>query len=275
MPLNKRRDELPWLYYPKANRVIINAHNFSTYDPDAQIYISAVEAADAASLATKYKDAINDFVVAAKSDGFWNAIKAACLLAGPASLDGALVPLVGAAPTKNNFVSGDYNRATGLKGDTTTKSLNSNRNNNTDPQNSRHLTVYITETSDKSVARGHIGVGLGDTGASNITHGSLDGAGVSFRASTATAITIAPDNRSGLGMWGVSRSSSTAVAVRYKQSTGNHTVTSETPFNGDVYIFWRNAGNRSDARMSWYSIGEHLDLSLLESRLATYMAAIA
>lgn len=28
MPLNKSRRELPWLYYPKANRVIINAHNF-------------------------------------------------------------------------------------------------------------------------------------------------------------------------------------------------------------------------------------------------------
>jgi hypothetical protein len=56
------------------------------------------------------------------------AIKASCILAGARTLAGALVPLAGAAPTNvGPFVSGDYNRKTGLVGDGSTKYLNSNR----------------------------------------------------------------------------------------------------------------------------------------------------
>ena len=76
-----------------------------TYDTDAGNYIQAVEAADGQALEAATRQAINNFVVGCKQDGIWSAIKASCILAGARTLNGALVPLVGTAPTNNNFVS--------------------------------------------------------------------------------------------------------------------------------------------------------------------------
>ncbi len=85
-------------------------------DADAIAYVAAVEAADGQALEFGVGKAINDFVVGCKLDGTWSAIKASCILAGARTLNGALVPLAGTAPTNNNFVSGDYNRKTGVGG---------------------------------------------------------------------------------------------------------------------------------------------------------------
>lgn len=115
-----------------------------TYDTDAGNYIQAVEAADGQALESATRKAINDFVIGCKQDGIWDAIKASCILAGARTLAGALVPLVGTAPTNYNFVAGDYNRKTGLKGNATTKYLNSNRDNAADPQNSSSRCVFVT-----------------------------------------------------------------------------------------------------------------------------------
>lgn len=116
------------------------------FDPDAQTYIDAVEAADTEPLEAEVRRAIVRFVKGCKHDGIWDAIKASCILAGARTLTSALVPLVGTAPTNFNFVSGDYNRKTGLKGNGSNKYLNSNRANNADPQNNNHLSIYKTDT---------------------------------------------------------------------------------------------------------------------------------
>jgi hypothetical protein len=80
--------------------IFINPYRFGVaYDADAQAYITAVETADGQALETGVRDAINAFVVGCKADGIWNAIKASCILAGARTLTGALVPLVGTAPT--------------------------------------------------------------------------------------------------------------------------------------------------------------------------------
>jgi hypothetical protein len=93
------------------------------FDIDATTYIAAVEAADGQALEAGVKTAINAFVVGCKADGIWTAIKASCILSGARTFSGALVPLAGTAPTNFNFVSGDYDRKTGLLGNGTTKSL--------------------------------------------------------------------------------------------------------------------------------------------------------
>jgi hypothetical protein len=88
----------------------------ATFDPDAAAYLRAVEAADGQALETPVKRAVDDFFRGTKADGIWDAIKASCILCGARTLAGALVPLVGTAPTNNNFVDADYNRETGLSG---------------------------------------------------------------------------------------------------------------------------------------------------------------
>jgi len=69
----------------------------------AGAYIAAVEAADGQALESGVKTAITNFVAGCRADGIWNAIKASCILAGARTLSGALVPLVGTAPTNFNF----------------------------------------------------------------------------------------------------------------------------------------------------------------------------
>jgi hypothetical protein len=113
-------------------------------DSDAEAYLQAVETADGNFLEAAVRTAVNDFVVGCKADGIWAAIKASCILAGARTLTGALVPLVGAAPTSFNFVDGDYDRKTGLAGDGSTKYLDSNRSNSADGQNNQHVAVYQT-----------------------------------------------------------------------------------------------------------------------------------
>lgn len=129
--------------------IYINPYQFAAaYDTDAQSYITAVETADGQSLEVGVKDAINAFVVGCKSDGIWNAIKASCILAGARTTNGALVPLVGTAPTPNNFDlvgDTDYDRKTGLKGNGTNKYLNSNYSDSTGSQNNRHVSAYQAE----------------------------------------------------------------------------------------------------------------------------------
>jgi hypothetical protein len=239
-------------------------------DPDAAAYISAVETADGQALEEKTKIAIDNFVLGCKADGIWSAIKASCILAGARTLTGALVPLVGTAPTNNNFVSGDYNRKTGLVGDGSTKYLNSNRNNNADPQNNHHIALRLTQ--HPTINFGAAGIGLGDTGAtamlisSNLmqsrSRSSSSSANVSFIVGTA----------------GISRGSSSSYVEIRGSTTNTVAMTSQTPLAGNIFVFARNnAGSINqpvDARLAFYSIGESLNLALLDSRVTDLINAI-
>jgi hypothetical protein len=244
-------------------------------DPDAQTYLAAVEAADGQALEGDVALAINDFVVGCKLDGIWDAIKASCILAGARTLSGALVPLKGTAPTNNNFVSGDYNRETGLVGDGSTKYLNSNRNNNADPQNSKHIAIYVaaapTNTCALMGARETIEA---ETGSSQIIH--LITPSSSFRIHSAALANSA--NGIGIGLAGASRTASNAINWRHSSSfTGADTTASQTPFSINIHVFQRSgtAGNvPTDARLSFYSIGESIDLEKLDNRTTRLMNLI-
>lgn len=65
------------------------------FDKDAIAYLRAVEEADGAFLETDVKVAINSLVAGLKADKLWESMKACCLLCGPRTLAGALVPLRG------------------------------------------------------------------------------------------------------------------------------------------------------------------------------------
>jgi hypothetical protein len=156
-----------------------------TYDEDAGNYIQAVEgpSGDNQALEPATRKAINDFVIGCKQDGIWPAIKASCILAGARTRLGALTPLVGTAPTPFGFVDANYDRKTGLVGDGSTKYLDSNRNSNTDPQNSFHMFVRVTTADSSGGFYGFMGQGTNTTGASHIAQSS-----VRNRAAASTSI---------------------------------------------------------------------------------------
>jgi hypothetical protein len=249
-----------------ARNMIMTGASGPYFDSDAAVYFAAIVSAGS-SITSANKIAVNNFIVGCKSDGIWTAIKACCLLAGPDNLTGALVPLVGSAPTNNNFVSGDYSRTTGLKGNGTTKYLNSNRNNDADPQNSKHLAVYQTGVS--ASASSPIGSGGASAGSSQIISGTTALFRINTSPSAPTVIVVTLD-----GFWGGSRTSATSVSYRSPGVPGVQSHASATPISEDINVFRRGSSLTSDARLSYYSIGESIDLSLLESRLSTYVAAL-
>jgi len=245
-------------------------------DPDARDYIRRVAAADGQPLEPLVQRAIDAFVRGCKADGIWNAIKASCILAGARTLNGALIPLAGTAPTNYNFVAGDYNRKTGLVGDGSTKYLNSNRNNNADPQDNFHLAVNVGVAPTSSSARAYIGAGGANTGSTQITSSSASPFELEHRCRASTAANLG--TVSNVGFIGLSRSQSSAFNSRVDGITQSNNVTSQTPFNGNILVFAReNAGTPglySNGRFTFYSIGESLSLALLDARVTTLINAI-
>jgi hypothetical protein len=255
---------------------LVNPYRFAVvaaYDTDAQAYITAVETADTQALETGVKDAINAFVVGCKADGIWTAIKASCILAGARTLAGALVPLVGTAPTNvGPFVSGDYDRKTGLIGNGSTKYLSSNRANNADPQNSNHNAVYATSVNATSgtfiAADGTI------AGTNFIGGGQTAPIFTRSRASAGTAFASNPV----AGLIGTFRAASGSYTIRCNGSNATGSNASTTTESSTVLIFRRgNAASPTygSHRIAFYSIGEALTLSLLEARLITLINTFA
>jgi len=243
-------------------------------DPDAVSYVAAVEAADGQDLEFGVAKAINDFVVGCKNDGIWDAIKASCILAGARTLAGALVPLVGTAPTNYNFVSGDYDRETGLIGDGSTKYLDSNRNNNADPQDNHHLGAFASSIQSNlalGVRQGTPTTGVGGRFIAFNLFRDVPNADTSQSFGSA----LAGDST----FYGTSRTSSSEYVARIGGASSTIASTSTTPVSGDLFVFAQNTTgigpqSHTTSRLAFYSIGESLDLALLDTRVTTLITAI-
>lgn len=256
----------PRLLRPRASSALVAT------DADARAYINAVRTADGGQyMEAAVQRAIDAFITGCKADGIWTAIKSSCILMGARTLSGALTPLVGAAPTNNNFVSGDYNRKTGLVGNGSTKYLNSNRNNNADPQNSKHMAFYSSTAGTAGIP---IGCGAGsDTGRSVWVRFSADPASNPTRLNCATATNVG--NSTETGFLGLSRSAAGSYSARLSGSSQTVSQNSETPQNENIGVFARSTGaSFNNDRIAYYSIGESLNLALLDSRVTTLYNAI-
>jgi len=238
------------------------------FDVEAANYILAVEAADATAgqsggLEAGVRTAINDFVVGCKSDGIWNAIKASCLLSGARTLEGALVPLKGGAPTNFNFTSSDYDRELGLVGDGSTKYLDSNRANNADPDANNHNAIYMTT-----------GANGGKMGASNnkIRNSSFGNRTTTYFTGFGSP-SLASVNNSLVGHTRISSSEYTYY-IGDTPRTGVVPQAGQSASSDNVFIFDDGFGSRTSSRFAFYSIGESLDLALLDTRVSNLMTAI-
>jgi len=236
---------------------------WSVFDQDAATYIAAVEAQDQQPLELEIKDAIHTFVAGCKTDGIWSDIQSCAILCGARTLSGALRALVGTNPTNNNFVSGDYSRALGLNCDTT-QWLDTNRNNNADGQDDQHAAGFIT----RALTGNQVVLGVGGTGAGalNILNGLT-------RSRNTTSDTFSINST---GLIGISRdNASTYDRIAGSEQTSTATRASQTPFNGNVLIFRRDAGQSGGTpRIAFYSVGGALSLTLLEKNVSRLMGAI-
>jgi len=242
-------------------------------DSDAIAYLAAVAAADGSAVERSVAIAIDDFVKGLKADGLWSAIGSACVLAGARTVAGALVPLKGAAPTGYNWTASDYSRSLGLKGDGSTKYIDSNRANNADGQDDKHLAVYATSIASSGKG-GYIG---GYTTSPSINSQIIRG-GVALTVSSslndATGSTVALTSA---GLIAASRLS-TAFSLRADGVTTGSTSSTTGNHSLNLHLFARNGDGSpnlySDARLSFYSAGASLDLALLDARVSALMSAL-
>tara|TARA_R110000772_G_scaffold188287_1_gene299339 strand:- start:591 stop:1376 length:786 start_codon:yes stop_codon:yes gene_type:complete len=254
---------------------VITPSNALVDDQDALTYLAAVEAADGQALESATRLAVNAFVKGCKADGIWPAIKASCILAGARTLAGALVPLVGTAPTNVGglFVSGDYNRETGLVGDGSTKYLNSNRNNNADPQNSKHISLYGSFSVASGTERTVMGITFAASGwtAFNLDNRATSGFQPWINGANYPSGMV-PLSQS--GFFGATRSGSTTIDSRIGSSSYSRSVNSNSPASGLITVFGAGTAG-SNGRIAFYSIGESLNLALLDTRVTTLINAFA
>lgn len=249
-------------------------------DADARTYIAAVELADGQKLEPAVVKAIDDFVIGCKADGIWTAIKASCILSGARTLSGALTALVGTAPTNVNFVSGDYNRKTGLQRAAGTRYLNTNRASNADPQDNYHASFYF---STFNVGQAQIGANDGSTvydvrlyysfGKWQCAARSDYSAGLTAQGQAFAPLAAAP------ALVGVRRQSSASFRLRSAGTNWDFNIASAAPSALNTFVFASNnngtAGdNLGTNRLAFYSIGESLDLALLDTRVSALYTAI-
>ena len=238
------------------------------FDRDAIAYIRAVEAADGAYLETDVKVAVNNLVSGLKADGLWDAIASSCLLCGPRTLAGALVPLKGDAPTAYGFVAGDHFRDTGLKGDGTSY-LDSNRSGVADARNDHHIAFYSTSAGGATYPIG-VRYGVAPTyytiaGYDFYSRSASPGTGVSTVAS---------------GTYGLSRANGTSFNwIRASGSVSSAaSVSQEVSGNDNHFVFALNAAGSAvgttSATLAFYSIGSSIDLTKLDSHISDYVTAI-
>jgi hypothetical protein len=237
-------------------------------EPEALTYIAAVEAADGQALEPAVKLAINAFIKGCKNDGIWPAIKASCILAGARTLTGALVPLVGTAPTNVSdlFVSGDYNRKTGLVGDGSTRYLNTNYNPG--PTINIHGFVYRT------VAEGAGAQTLFSSNNTNVSSTRVEVTATNriYRAA-GNAANLADTSRVTGGV-GVSRTEITTGTYRYNSATNSITGTNVPATTLAFTVFGAIGGTSlTTAQIPFYSFGESLDLALLDARVTDLINA--
>ena len=264
-----------------ATRGILNQKGFfgEGFDPDALDYINRVETADGQRLEQGVRTAINKFVLGCKQDQIWTSLVASCIMAGARTVAGAITPLVGNAPTNNNFVAGDYSRTLGLLGNDSNKYLNTGYNNNNAtnfPQNNCHISCFVSVTNADS-----LGVFVGN----NVQTGSFLNIGTSATNQTIFKNRTTVNTRTvalpAVGFQGISRDGSTSLFSRQTTSGGaisdlSQATVSVTPGSQLYGVFASGLGsNPTSARISFYSIGKSLSIPSLDTRVTTLMTTLA
>lgn len=273
---------MSWLITPRYLGAAVS-------DADAQTYLRAVEAADEQALEQGVQQAVNQFVIGCKADGIWDPAVQLLLFCGARTLAGATIPLKGATPINQGFLSGNYDRKLGL-GDAsnTSKYVNTNVPVNVLGSTSHALFAYgnlSTSTGDREL----LGRFDGSTSASVLILSEWQTGtpiGRAFRSGTFVSNQYpVSTSTSPVSCLIGSRTSSTSASLYFDASSVNNstnlslTVGSSAP----IYAFGINSSgspggfNRSIIQaMGIFSVGlTATEAASLRSRTSTLMSAIS
>ena len=222
-----------------------------------------------------YKQPLTNYIssLVALGGAYWDTMESAASFVG-VGIQGITVPLRNGMTvlTQNNFVAADLDQLTGLLGDASTKSINTNWDHGTSSQDDFSVSVYPTTTT----TTGYL-FGAGRSGVSGISNMS---AAANCRNHAITQKSGYSNSLAG-NISGSSRSSSTGFNVRSAGTDFAATVTSEAPLSRNLFVFSRTldgsdtAETLTDARLATYHAGPALNLATLEGLQATLLAEVA
>lgn len=254
-----------------------NSYQFaapSSYDTDAQNWITAIETADGQALETTTKDAYNAFIVGLKADAQWSLFQLLVVLAGARTQAGALKAAIGPAQTGINLPTAGYNRRLGQQGDGTGY-IDTGLRLNQLALNNSSMGLWVASAATSGVGY----MGRDDT-ASNTGETAIyrNSSTLTGRHQSSSVITASAANTT-TGFIGMSRGSSSSLSFRAGGSTQGLSYSSagtSTSAN-TILVFSRDtsAGSRTNGRVAFYWAGQNLNLALLEARVSTLISAIA
>jgi len=252
------------------------------YDADAQNYIDRVETADALSLETATKDAINELFLDLKQTRTWRSnpitkIGYALPLCGPQTIAGAMVPLQNlTASTATSTGSMNWNRKTGLSvtANTGTPRVDIPYADNTNAQDDASIHVKLTAATTNGTTG--VLVNCNGTGGRREIHRVST---TNDRAcnQTSTESTVGTGTARTVGWRGHTRISGSEYTARVLGVETTVSVASTAPSTSDFRMFYRTNNLQyigNNGRLQGLEIGADLDLAAYETVFDDFITAI-
>ena len=230
------------------------------FSPEATNYFSRLDAAGDTTY-VDYKQPLANYIDSLVTLGgaYWDDMGSAASFVG-VGMQGVTVPLRDGMPsiTNNNFVAGDLNPLTGLKGDGSTKRIDALPNMSGFSQDDVSMSAYQTELLTDNWLAGSPNLYL-------------------RRASFSTTCFSAAQNGAppGLGLSGTSRSSSAGYTYRTNNIDRAKTATSAAISDSVFSVVGGYGQFFSNGRVATYHVGAALDLATLEGLQDTLITEIA
>jgi hypothetical protein len=265
--------------YKNAVYLELNLQRTAITDTDSIAWIEAVETADGQTLEQDVRYAMNQLVLDLKANSLWTPIQTMNVHMAARTLAGSLIDVKtpSASWANTNFVSGDYNRTTGLLGDGATKYLDTGRANNADGQNDQAMWQMVTaDHTNLGLGRTYIAAGGSNAGTTSLLQsgGVIGNLIARCRNTTSDAIVGASTE----GLIGVSRSASTGYTAIGNGAESSLTRTSQTSSTDSICVFCSNtAGVKAyygNQRASVSAVGSAHSLTTVETVLDSFTALI-
>jgi hypothetical protein len=198
---------------------------------------------------------------------YWDDMQSATSFVG-VGIQGVTVPLRDGmtVPTNNNFIDADLNQLTGLKGDASSKYIDTNVADNINGSTNISTGIYVTEGSelefDAYFGSSESGTGENKTLLSN-----------NYATSIRVFSDVGDNTPSALdaptGLISSSRGISASVDYRADGISGTITRTGETPQGGDMYFFATNNSGPALRHTDIRAAAMHFSTAMSSAELAT------
>lgn len=250
---------------------IIAARHRAGFSAEAQNYFDRLDTAGDTTY-TPYKQPLANYIDSLVTLGgaYWDDLESAASFVG-VGIQGVTVPLKSTmtALTNNNFVAGDLNQLTGLKGDASTKYISTGVLDSDVGQNDYSISAWAT---DNVVLDNAYWIGSPRLA----QRSSSVNFAVKFSAqnNSSAQVNTSPDLVD--GFIGQTRTVGTDFDWFINTSSGNFVKASLAPVGGGISVFAQGAGSGKNAsRIATYHIGPALNLATLEGLQATLLSEIA